>query len=229
MTPEQTSDTRTRLLEAAAELIAESPGQDVPLRAICERVGVRLSTLYHYFGSKEGLLEKVVEHGFDLYLGVKGSGESSGDPVQDLRDGWDAHVEFGLEHPGFYALMYGQVAPGSRPAAQERPTAMLLDLMARIDEQERLVVPPAQAAAHVLAANVGVTLRQIVLDEPDPELSAAVREGTIAAVTGVGRTDPDALPDVARELLGLLPADGGGLGKEESALLRAWLLRLSGA
>lgn len=228
MTPERTSDTRTRLLEAAAELIAESPGQDVPLRAICERVGVRLPTLYHYFGSKEGLLEKVVEHGFDLYLGVKGSSESSGDPVQDLRGGWDAHVDFGLTHPGFYALMYGQVAPGSKPAAQERPTRMLRDVVGRIDEQGRLVVDPDQATAHVLAANVGVTLRQIVLAEPDPGLSVAMREAAIAAITGTGGRGRAGGPsELARELLTMLPAGDAGLGAEEAALLRAWLLRLS--
>jgi len=30
-----------------------------------------LPTLYHFFGSKEGLLDAVIDAGFDLYLGVK--------------------------------------------------------------------------------------------------------------------------------------------------------------
>ena len=53
--------TRDRLLRAAADLIAASPGETVPLRAICDAAGVRLPTLYHFFGSKEGLLDAVVE------------------------------------------------------------------------------------------------------------------------------------------------------------------------
>lgn len=47
-------------------------------------------------------------------------------------------------------------------------------------------MPSEQAAAHVLATNIGVNLRQIILAEPDPELTRAVRDGTIAAITGAG-------------------------------------------
>lgn len=224
--PLSTPDTRTRLLHAAAELVSASPGQDVPLRAICDAAGVKPPTLYHFFGSKDGLLDQLVEHGFDLYLARKEGAESSGDPIEDLRAGWDAHVAFGVEHPGFYALMYGQTVPGRRPAAQDRPTHLLLEICREAQRQGRLVVDPEQAAAHVLAANVGVTLRQIVLAEPDPALSAQVREATIAALTG---TSPSA-SDPAKELLEQL---GTGrrqpLQAEELALLRVWLRRIRDA
>ncbi|MFC7621768.1 TetR/AcrR family transcriptional regulator [Microlunatus sp. GCM10028923] len=232
MTVTRNPDTRQRLLEAAADLIAASPGQDVPLRAICDRVGVKLPTLYHFFGSKEGLLDAVIAHGFDVYLGLKESHESSGDPIQDLRDGWDAHVAFGLANPGFYALMYGQVTPGRRPSAQDRPGQVLRGLTKAAADQGRLVVPPEQAAAHILAANIGVTLRQIVLGEPDPELSAAMREGTLAAITGTaaasgrGRSQVE-LAAASAALLDQLSGAGAVLGEPEVRLLRKWLTALA--
>lgn len=235
MTPRRNPDTRQRLLDAAAELIAAAPGQDVPLRAICDRVGVKLPTLYHFFASKEGLLDAVVEHGFDLYLGQKSAHESSGDPVQDIRDGWDTHVAFGLANPGFYALMYGQVAPGSRPAAQERATAILRGLTASAAAQGRLVVDADQAADHVLAANVGVTLHQITAGRPDAALSVAVRDATIAALTGAEHeagTGAAERTDLARRATQLLDALGGApspLGAPETALLRSWLTTLARA
>lgn len=225
-------NTRQALLDAAAELVAGAPGQDVPLRAICDRVGVQLPTLYHHFGSKSGLLEAVVEHGFDRYVGLKRAQESTGDPIEDVRQGWDAHVRFGLDNPAFYALMYGQVIPGYRPAAQARPTAALRELTARAAREGRLVVDPVQAADHVLAANVGVTLHLITADAPDPALSAAVREATIAAVTGTraAGTAPadDGTPAAAAALLRTLAAGADHpLGEPEQALLRKWLAALA--
>lgn len=233
MSPPRTTDTRDRLLRAASELIAASPGQDVPLRAICDRVGVRLPTLYHFFGSKEGLLDAVIDYGFDLYLAVKGQQESTGDPIQDIRDGWDAHVEFGIANPGFYALMYGQVTPGRRPAAQSRPTAALLDLTRSAAAQGRLAVTPERAAEHVLAANVGVTLRQIVLAEPAPELSTDMRDAVIAAITGApaaGRSDAGReVGEMAAGLLDRLADSHDPLGEPETVLLRKWLTELARA
>lgn len=231
MSPQRNADTRSRLLTAAAELIAASPGQDVPLRAICDRVGVRLPTLYHFFGSKEGLFDAVIEHGFDLYLAVKEGHEGSGDPIQDMRNGWDAHVDFGLSNPGFYALMYGQVTPGRYPAAQSRPTGLLLNLARAAAAQGRLVTTPERATDHILAANVGVTLRQIVTTEPDPGLSADVREAVIAAITGAStanQTDSTVgISSSAADLLGRLTDSSGSLGEPETVLLRKWLATLA--
>ena len=165
-------------------MIASDPGGEISLRAVCHAAGVKMPTLYHFFGSKEGLIEAVIERGFDMYLEAKGSAESSGDPIQDIRAGWDAHVAFGLANPGFYTLMYGKVRPGYSPAAQSRPSQMLRALTRQAHEQRRLTVSPEEAAAHILVTNIGVTLRQIILSERDERLSAAVREGTLAAITG---------------------------------------------
>jgi AcrR family transcriptional regulator len=188
-------------------------------------VGVKLPTLYHFFGSKQGLIDAVVEHGFDLYLGEKSAMESTGDPIQDIRVGWDAHVAFGLANPGFYALMYGTVRPGYVPQAQERPRRLLDDLVHRAHRQGRLAVPPGQATAHVLAANVGVTLRQIALDTADPDLSNAMREATIAAVTVAGNTSSTAL----RTAIEVAAARGDVLGRTETRLLIEWLTALGDA
>src|SRR5690625_1551753 len=186
MTEKASSDTRERLISAAADLIAASPGEDFSLRAVCDAVGVKMPTLYHFFGSKQGLIDAVIEHGFDLYLNEKSSMESSGDPIQDIRAGWDSHVAFGLANPGFYTLMYGKVRPGHSPEAQSRPSEILRALTARAAEQGRLLVPSEQAAAHILVTNIGVTLRRSILAAPYPALSHTVREGAISAITGTG-------------------------------------------
>lgn len=223
-------DTKTRLIEAAADLIAASPGEEIALREICDGAGVKMPTLYHFFGSKQGILDAVVSHGFDLYISQKEAQESSGDPIQDLRDGWDAHVRFGLENPGFYTLMYGKIRPGDTASAEARPTALLVDLMRRAEAEGRLVVPAEQAAAHVLVTNIGVTLRQIIFAQPDPALNAAVREGTIAAITGANLRSTDTLHfQSAHRLMEYAAAHPRVLGDAETALLNSWLQRLADA
>lgn len=210
------------MITAAADLIAANPGEDFSLRAVCDVVGVKMPTLYHHFGSKQGLIDALVERGFDQYLAVKQAAEHSGDPIQDIRAGWDAHTAFGLANPGLYSLMYGQARPGYSPAAQSRATNILRGLTVRAAELGKLVVSPEQAAAHVLAANIGVTLRQIVLTEPDPALCGAVREGVIAAITGVAAE----VDDPVAAVMGLCAAKPEILGEAETALLLSWLARL---
>ncbi len=215
------------MLQAAADLIAASPGEDIPLRAICERAGVKMPTLYHFFGSKKGLLDAVVQHGFDRYVARKDEHESTGDPIQDIREGWNAHVAFGLAHPGFYALMYGQTSPGQRPAPAAVPAGLLLGLTTAAAEQGRLVVSARLAADHVLAANIGTTLALITSPDADPALSDSMREATIAAITG-SAPPPAATP--ASDAVRLLQHSADierRLGAAESALLRKWLVHLA--
>mgnify|MGYP001032061236 CR=1 FL=1 len=229
MIEEDKVDTRTRLLDAAADLIAVAPGEDFSLREVCDRAGVKMPTLYHFFGNKQGLVDAVVERGFELYIAQKQAHESTGDPIQDIRDGWDAHVAFGLANPGFYTLMYGKVRPGDTRAAEARPAVLLRALVDRAADQGRLVVSPEQAAGHILATNIGVTLRQIISGRPDPELSAAAREAVISAISGA---TPVGAAGARPTILGVLDYAAGHpdiLGPEETALLVSWLGRLAAA
>lgn len=224
MTETASLDTRTRLLNAAADLIAAAPGEDFSLRAVCDAVGVKMPTLYHFFGNKQGLIEAVIERGFDMYLSAKSSSELSGDPIQDLRMGWDAHVAFGLENPGFYTLMYGKVRPGYSPEAQSKPSEVLRSLTRLAEEQGRLVVDYEQAAAHILATNIGVTLRLIIQGKDDRELSAGVREGVLAAITGTTQTGDE--ERLGHSVLERAAAHPEILGTTETALLIQWIGRL---
>ncbi|WP_460781933.1 TetR/AcrR family transcriptional regulator [Microbacterium shaanxiense] len=225
MTASARGDTRERLLEAAADMIAATPGDDFSLRAVCDQVGVKMPTLYHFFGSKNGLINAVIERGFDLYMAQKNTHERTGDPIQDIRHGWDAHVRFGITNPGFYTLMYGKVRPGHSPAAQSRPSEVLLALTEHAAAQGRLVVPPKQAASHILVTNIGVTLRQIVLAEEDRPLSISVREGAIAAITGTAASDSERLE--IHRVLEYAASHPDVLGANATSLLTEWLQQLS--
>lgn len=222
MTQRLETDTRERLLVAAADLIAASPGEDFSMRAVCEAAGVQMPTLYHFFGSKHGLVEAVIERGFDLFMSSKEAAEVTGDPIQDIRAGWDAHVSFGISNPGFYTIMYGKIRPGYQPAAQARPTLMLQRVAEQAEAQGRLVVSAEQATAHVLAASIGVTLHQISLGRPDNQLSSTAREGVIWAITDRGCRHAN----LVAQMVELASANRDRLGTPETQVLIKWLRQL---
>jgi AcrR family transcriptional regulator len=225
--PASSNQTRDRLLLSAARLLHESGGRTVSTRAICERAGVQAPTLYHHFGSKQGLIDAVIRHGFEQYLEPDWADGATVDPVDAVRDGWDRHVRFGLDHPGFYALLYGAVERG-RPCAITGPAlARLTALLERAASAGRLRVRAADAAAQLLAANVGVTLSLIAEaeDRADLPLSEQVREAILSAVCVPphGAAEPRAA--AAAALAATL--DGhSGLTAGETALLRELLQRL---
>ncbi|WP_199751627.1 TetR/AcrR family transcriptional regulator [Actinoplanes sp. ATCC 53533] len=220
--------TRDRLLLAAAELLDGSGGRDVSTRAVCERAGVSAPTLYHHFGSKQGLVDAVVNYGFAQY--VAGAADS-GDPVADLRAGWDAHVRYGLDNPSFYVLLHGRIRTGVPCAVTGPATAALSRLLDAAAGRGLLRAPVADAAAQILAANVGVTLSLIgrPAAERDLGLSVRAREAALDAVLTTAEAAPAGVTraGAAVTLRAALAADPAGLTPGEAGLLGELLDRLA--
>jgi hypothetical protein len=105
--------------------------------------------------------------------------------VEELRRGWDLHVEFGLANPGLYELMYGNPTPGTEPAAATEAAAMLRGLVHRVAEAGRLRVGEERATAMIHAAAMGIVLSLLAMEpgKRDPGLSRATRESILATVT----------------------------------------------
>jgi AcrR family transcriptional regulator len=231
------------LLRAAAELLDEAQGREVSTRAVCDRAGVRAPTLYHHFGSKDGLLHAVVEYGVHQYAAEE-SGDNGGDPVAQLRKGWNDHVRFGLANPSFYVLLYGRIKPGVPCAVTAVAERRLAVLLRRIGELGMLDTSCEDAARQVVSANVGVTLYLIGRDESDREmglsdrLCASVLAGVLKEYAGSGfpgldgrspRRVDHAIADAAANLsTALRDSDGGGaLTRGEATLLTELLQRLA--
>ncbi|MFB9909726.1 TetR/AcrR family transcriptional regulator [Allokutzneria oryzae] len=222
--------TRTRILEATADLLASSPTGEVSTRAICQAAGVGPPVLYRQFGDKDGLLAAVVDYGFEQYLATKRTRLPSDDPVRDLRTGWDLHVEFALSHSSFYRLMYS-TSPTMSPTAGNESFRLLVETLERCAALGRLRVSPDAAARMVMSANVGVSLMLITRPTTysDPSLSHRVRDAVHAQILTTTAPEPGTgVSPVAARLNALLSASPSEtLTPAETALLREWLTRLS--
>src|SRR2546430_17543270 len=107
---------RTRILEAAAGLLAESA--DASTRAVCDAAGITAPTLYHHFGDKEGLLAAVVDFGWAAFLETKRTVAAvvHEHVADDVRAGWDNHLEVARENPNLSKLMWSPAGAPTHPA-----------------------------------------------------------------------------------------------------------------
>jgi AcrR family transcriptional regulator len=224
---------RDRLLLAATQLLDEAAGGPVSTREITERAGVRAPTLYHHFGSKQALLDAVVSHGFKEFLRSRRARGDSDDPLEDVRAGWDSHVSFGLEFPGAYAHIYGNVKPGVPCGVTEDVRAHLLEALQPAAIQGRLRVAPAEAATRILAACSGVTLTLIQQSaaERDLGLSEGMRESVLASISHVSKGMAALHTPGARQAVEAVAAAIDGAGSRltigERTLMRELLARLA--
>lgn len=231
-TTDTTASTRERIVRAAAELLARGGRDAVSTRAVAAAAGVQAPTIYRQFGDMRGLLDAVASYGFAMYLGGKRSRARAEDPVEDLRRGWDSHVEFGLANPALYTLMYGEPRPGAELAATAQAMEILHGLVQRVAEAGRLRIGIAQAAHMLHAACRGVTLDLLGVhpDERYPTLSTHVREALLDAVTvpvdGTAHGSRGRVSSRAVALGAVLP-EVTTLTPGERSLLSEWLDRLS--
>jgi AcrR family transcriptional regulator len=224
------TSTRQRIVEAAAALLTDGGRDAVSTRAVSAAAGVQAPTIYRLFGDKQGLLDAVAGFGFAAYLRDKTALEPSGDPVDDLRRGWDLHVGFGLAHPAFYTLIYGEPRPGVESPAARDASAVLAGLVRRIAEAGRLRVSEERAVHLVHSAGAGLTFTLIAVppEQRDLTLSTLARESVIAAVTTDGtRADPaGGVVAGAVAVRAALPRLDG-FTSAERALLGEWLDRIA--
>src|ERR671916_1606362 len=228
--------TRDRIVRAAAGLLVEGGREAVSTRAVATAAGVQAPTIYRQFGDMRGLLDEVASYGFSVYLRDKTTRKRAEDSVEDLRQGWDLHVGFGLANPTFYALMYGDPRPGAELTAAKEAAEILHGLVSRVAEAGRLRVGVERAARMIHAAGSGVTLTLIGTEpeERDPALSEATREAVLAAVTtdgpdeeATGGDDCGRAANRAVALKAILPEAGEEFTPGERALLSEWLDRIA--
>ena len=223
--------TRQRVVEAAADLLAREGSDAVTTRSVATAAGVQAPTIYRLFGDKDGLLEAVAEHGYATFMTGKHLDPDSPDPVEDLRAGWDLAVEFGLNNPALYALMYGEPRRGTTSAAFRAGMEILLGRIHRLAADGWLRVDEQLAGAliHATARGAVLTWLSMPSNQRDPALLTAMRESMIAAVTNQKPAVPDAgIVGAARALRAQL-SERTCLTDAEQHLLIDWLNRLVSA
>lgn len=223
--------TRARVLSAAIDLLSTGGRDALTTRAVAAAAGVQAPTIYRLFGDKSGLLDAIAEQGFAEYLNEKRKeiSELGSDPVENLRIGWDLHVEFGLTNPVLFSIMYGNPQPGVKPPAAATAQQILKQRIHQLAVAGRLRVSEERAADLVRASGCGTVFTLLAMSEGhrDMGLSQMARESVIAAIT-IGNSTPENIgPAAAAITLRAVLPEATTLTDAERNLLEEWLDRLS--
>jgi TetR/AcrR family transcriptional regulator len=98
-------DNRSNILLCALNLFSSRGYEAVGVQEIVDTAGITKPTLYYYFGSKEGLLEALVEQYFErLYFVIREASAYKGDLPLTLERVVRAHFHFAKENATFYRM-----------------------------------------------------------------------------------------------------------------------------
>ncbi|HET9531145.1 MAG TPA: TetR/AcrR family transcriptional regulator [Blastocatellia bacterium] len=98
---------RQEILDAARELFVKEGYENVSMRRIAEKIEYSPTTIYLYFQDKADLLNNICEETFmKLIEKMNSITVTSNDPVEALKQGCRAYVEFGLEYPNHYRVTF---------------------------------------------------------------------------------------------------------------------------
>lgn len=99
-------DNREMLLQSALELFYARGYDAVGVQEIVERAGVTKPTLYYYFGSKLGLLQKLLESQYQmLEQGIREASQKEGNLPEILYEVARVFFDFAASHEKFYLFM----------------------------------------------------------------------------------------------------------------------------
>lgn len=118
------------ILDTATKLLVERGVPGLSLRRIADEVGCSTTVLYTRFGNKQGMVDAVIEEGFDRLWQQEASASTEGTPLQQLASLADAYRAHALASPDYYRVMFGGIVPGAdrfgRSPKHERPTFQVL-------------------------------------------------------------------------------------------------------
>jgi AcrR family transcriptional regulator len=185
---ERESEATRRAILDATETLLDRGGEDaVSIREVCRLARVTAPTVYHHFGDKAALVDRVVDTCFaELEHQFRGPRRPA-DPVAALRWGFERYVAYGLDHPAHYRLMFARRPSRSTPASRASYDS-LRQGVAAVAAAGRLRVPVEDATAAFWAALHGVT-SLLIADfwQPDHTAIRLVLDGMIAQLTWPAR------------------------------------------
>ncbi|MDX9850956.1 MAG: TetR/AcrR family transcriptional regulator [Anaerolineaceae bacterium] len=99
------NDNRMLILQTACQLFSQQGFDAVGVQEICETAGFTKPTLYHYFGSKQGLLAAIVEHYLTPFNQQLNSAlHYQGDVQTSLRNIFNLYLDFADHNARFFRL-----------------------------------------------------------------------------------------------------------------------------
>jgi AcrR family transcriptional regulator len=133
-------DLRRALLGEALRTIQRDGVEQLTLRGVGEKLGVSRTALYRHFSDKQALLAAVGREGFRmLRLALTAAREEHGGGREGFEAMGLAYVQFAVDHPSHYRVMFGRFLEscGKDAGFVEEATAAFQVLVDSLVEQQQ--------------------------------------------------------------------------------------------
>ncbi|GAA0546692.1 TetR/AcrR family transcriptional regulator [Chitinophaga japonensis] len=107
------------IMEAAMRMFVEEGYEKTSIRNIADKIEYSPATIYLYYKDKDDLLYDVQGQAFEQLLRTFREKAVSKSPLKKLEQISKAYVQFGLEHPDLYDLMFIIRAPMNKVEKEE--------------------------------------------------------------------------------------------------------------
>jgi AcrR family transcriptional regulator len=97
---------RGLILDAAREMFASEGYDAVTMRRIAEKIEYSPTAIYFHFRDKDALIREICDADFLSLAQQFGSAAQIADPIERLKVTGLAYLQFGIEHPNHYRLMF---------------------------------------------------------------------------------------------------------------------------
>ena len=118
--------TKQAILDAALEIVVQDGPAALSMRSLADRIDYSPAGLYEYFGSKEEIIAAVCDEGQRMLYEAMEQVDAGLPPVEHLYGIGKAYIDFALEHPDYFLLMFTVVQP---PDAANIPPEMMEQMM----------------------------------------------------------------------------------------------------
>lgn len=179
----------------AAERLLETEGTEeaITLRSVAREAGIAAPSIYTHFTDREAIIDAVLDIGFErLRLLIVETTQAETDPVEKLIAGCRAYVDFAMNDPARYRVLFGRSRAQGEPPAGEQHDVLeslppvwkrrleafqtLVDALTACVEAGRSAStdPFTDATALWTSMHGAVLMRQFVPRFPWPPLTEAV-------------------------------------------------------
>jgi AcrR family transcriptional regulator len=153
---------RQEILDAARDLFVREGFENVSMRKIAEKIEYSPTTIYLYFKDKADLLDCICEETFARLVRKQNAiDQAVADPIERLKKGLRAYIEFGLKYPNHYKVALMMTEDFEERLQCERSREMgkkayvhLRNEVERCAELGLIHVADIDASAQVLWANI---------------------------------------------------------------------------
>lgn len=184
---QQTTSTE-RILSTALDLFAIKGYDATPVREICEAAGITKPTLYHFFGSKDGVLQALVQSGFEEFRRLVNDALATQGSLQDrVKVLARAVFDSAKEKPRLWRFIHSVIwaPPGTAPSQTDSCSEFYDGVVGE------LAAAAAEAAARGEISTGSIPARMLIL------MGSISEAATGYVISG----KPDLTPQLADEIV----------------------------